>query len=499
MDNGLLGKFIIIACIFSSFGVSANNATAELGWTDMDRDCTSQHLKCIWGSSENDVFAGGWGGTIIHYDGARWSEMDNEIVDGTTVNSIWGTSGNNVFAVAQGSAGPLILHYDGHDWSTIFEIDGGHGFNDIWGSSESDIYAARSTGSIYHYNGGTWSLVDNSVINNLDTTIIAIWGNSPTDVYFVSSLVVHYNGALWSYQHAGETGNYEGVIFNDIWGTSESDIFAVGEYHGVYHYEGNKNAEGKKIWSKMEDSPNGTSIWGSSGNDVFVGTRTGEIFHYDGVLWSEVHKMGSTEIYSIWGSSNTDVFALSAYYISHYGETDTPTTTSTTTPTTPTTTTTATPSDTTTTTSCPDGRIACGGICCPSYMQGCCAGKCYDYEEEMCCETELCDVPDEPCCAGKCCKRDEICSDSKECKFSLIAWLRCPLSLIYGEDSDEVVLLRAFRDEVLSQSPVGQEIIELYSQWSPAIVKAMEEDEEFREDVKEMIDEVLPVIIGERE
>ena len=47
---------------------------------------------------------------------------------------------------------------------------------------------------------------------------------------------------------------------------------------------------------------------------------------------------------------------------------------------------------------------------------------------------------------------------------------------------------------MLSQTPEGQEVIKLYYQWSPVIVKAMEEDEEFKAEVKEMIDGVLLVI-----
>jgi len=70
---------------------------------------------------------------------------------------------------------------------------------------------------------------------------------------------------------------------------------------------------------------------------------------------------------------------------------------------------------------------------------------------------------------------------------------------IYGEYSEETELLRYFRDEVLSKTPEGQEIIRLYYQWSPAIVKAMEEGEEFKEKVKEMIDGVLGLIGDEEE
>jgi hypothetical protein len=57
--------------------------------------------------------------------------------------------------------------------------------------------------------------------------------------------------------------------------------------------------------------------------------------------------------------------------------------------------------------------------------------------------------------------------------------------------------LRYLRDNVLSQIPEGQELIRLYYEWSPAIVKAIEEDEEFKEEIKEMVDGVVELIGGE--
>ena len=75
----------------------------------------------------------------------------------------------------------------------------------------------------------------------------------------------------------------------------------------------------------------------------------------------------------------------------------------------------------------------------------------------------------------------------------------CTSELIYGENSEEVALLRYIRDNVLNQTPEGQELIRLYYQWSPVIVKAMEADEEFKDDVKEMIDGVLMLIAEETE
>jgi len=65
----------------------------------------------------------------------------------------------------------------------------------------------------------------------------------------------------------------------------------------------------------------------------------------------------------------------------------------------------------------------------------------------------------------------------------------------HSEEKD-LSILRKFRDEVLSKTQEGRELIRIYYQLSPAIVKAMEEDEEFKEEVREMINGVLPLIKG---
>jgi hypothetical protein len=71
---------------------------------------------------------------------------------------------------------------------------------------------------------------------------------------------------------------------------------------------------------------------------------------------------------------------------------------------------------------------------------------------------------------------------------------KCPVIKIYGNQSNETILLRNLRDNVLSNTQEGQELIKLYYQWGPAIVQAMEKDKEFKKEVKEIIDSVLPMV-----
>lgn len=67
----------------------------------------------------------------------------------------------------------------------------------------------------------------------------------------------------------------------------------------------------------------------------------------------------------------------------------------------------------------------------------------------------------------------------------------CPSQEIYGEDSEEVQILRYFRDNVLSQTKEGQEVIKMYYQWSPVITMAIRKDKALKAELKELIDEVL--------
>ena len=72
----------------------------------------------------------------------------------------------------------------------------------------------------------------------------------------------------------------------------------------------------------------------------------------------------------------------------------------------------------------------------------------------------------------------------------------CAAEMMYGKDSEETQLLRYFRDKVLGKTPAGQELIKLYYEWGPVVVKAIQEDEEFKEGVKAVIDAILVLIGG---
>jgi cell wall-associated protease len=63
-------------------------------------------------------------------------------------------------------------------------------------------------------------------------------------------------------------------------------------------------------------------------------------------------------------------------------------------------------------------------------------------------------------------------------------------------DNDEIKLtiLRRFRDEVLSKTPEGRNLINLYYKWNPTIVRELDQNAQYKEEIKRIIDGIVPMI-----
>jgi hypothetical protein len=100
-----------------------------------------------------------------------------------------------------------------------------------------------------------------------------------------------------------------------VWGTSASDVFAVGAGPPgppgvILHYDG---ASWTMIASSSTDGFDG--VWGSSSSDVYVvGSPTcmeSAMVHFDGVSWATVASgINTGPIYGVGGTSATDIFAV---------------------------------------------------------------------------------------------------------------------------------------------------------------------------------------------
>jgi len=75
----------------------------------------------------------------------------------------------------------------------------------------------------------------------------------------------------------------------------------------------------------------------------------------------------------------------------------------------------------------------------------------------------------------------------------------CLVEQIYGEDSVEVALCRYIRDSVLRNTTEGREIIKIYYDWSPHLVRALKEETGLKDQVKKVIDHILLLTNDEKD
>ncbi len=63
-------------------------------------------------------------------------------------------------------------------------------------------------------------------------------------------------------------------------------------------------------WTWQNPLPQGNTlldVWGSSGSNVFAVGDSGAILHYDGVSWSAMSSGTTNSLLGVWGSSGSDV------------------------------------------------------------------------------------------------------------------------------------------------------------------------------------------------
>jgi hypothetical protein len=89
------------------------------------------------------------------------------------------------------------------------------------------------------------------------------------------------------------------------------------------------------------------------------------------------------------------------------------------------------------------------------------------------------------------CPTNDQCYQAERC---ILVDSPCPCVKIYGENSEQTELLRAYRDNVLSKTPEGQELIKTYYKFSPTVTKLLEQMPLLKNRAKIFIDAMLPGI-----
>jgi len=216
-------------------------------------------LTSIYGFAGNDIWAVGEridinptpppnfldSSLIIHFDGMQWKE--NKVVGGRYLLSVWGSASNDIWTCGWNGT---VFHFDGLSWkrdSVPVSIPAGGEFV-LWGvngKSSQDIFMvgyvhennlAKTTPYFLRRTTRTWTVVDSFVIQPGQVEVKfgqnGLWVSPSGSLYSFGPNIYRWNGSTWSIVY---------VTFDALRrmaGTSDDNMFAVGDFGNVFHYNG---------------------------------------------------------------------------------------------------------------------------------------------------------------------------------------------------------------------------------------------------------------------
>jgi hypothetical protein len=207
--------------------------------------CTEPDLYRVWGTSDSQIFAVGTAGTILEYDGTRWSKVSSGT--GMDFHSVFGVSNVDAWAVGAG----VIAHFNGTTWDSTFPDPMSYSLNDVWGSG-LDAYQAVGDDAFIQYNGNSWATETGA-----PPGAKAISGCSASDIWAVSDIYEeadNWNGTAW--QTTSVSNQLVGVVC-----VGSNSVFAVGSSGLISPFDGSSwYSEISGVTTNLDGIANGASL-----------------------------------------------------------------------------------------------------------------------------------------------------------------------------------------------------------------------------------------------
>ena len=315
LQKAAMGTLIITLLMFgscrdNSVGPVIGPGPRDYAWK-MDTLRTEFNiLTGLWGSSPNDVWAGGGGGTaanyLWHYDGKQWETWFENHPHRVwcTARAIFGFASNDVWMGGQAFSDPGagLAHWNGTEWGEYYhyEVQGAGPVYivDIWGDRPDNVFAMgtalyadsinSSCGFVLHYDGSTWHEV--------------FMGDRGPQYHFLRMLGA--GGVVYLAEWREDLGNPPNVV------------------ESVFELHGNQLTS---VFSDTEDHV-GMLVLASVGGAPYVtmaAPPNSRVYKYSwGNLIEQFHIASPNFEYVIGGRNDEDVFLSMADGLGHFNGSD---------------------------------------------------------------------------------------------------------------------------------------------------------------------------------
>jgi hypothetical protein len=253
-------------------------------------------VTALWAFAPDDVWIGSQ--IVLHGGASGFAPVATPPIG--FVADFWGFAPDDLYAVS----GTALLHWDGGAWTTV-DFGGAIDPTDLqalWGTSGSDLWLGDSlNGRVFRWNGTAWSTMITQTIAVAD-----LWGSGDSDVFAVGQGgVSHWDGAAWTAIGGSVVDEADGV-----WGFGPTDVWAVGTFGALAHFDGSAWTDTVPANDANFDADH-VSVWGAAPGDVWAIGGIGTISHWDGTRWTQT-MVGSLPFFpflnKVHGSSATDVW-----------------------------------------------------------------------------------------------------------------------------------------------------------------------------------------------
>ncbi|AKV01074.1 Type IV fimbrial biogenesis protein PilY1 [Labilithrix luteola] len=242
-----------------------------------------------------------------------------------------GSSERDVWAV--GSAG-TVAHWDGIAWSNV-PLDRKDSLLGVWAGSANDVWIVSSLNVVLHSTGfgsGPAAFTEKPPIDPDDPTnysgkiLRSVWGSGPNDV-FVGGAATNLwpRNSMWRYvpEADGIPDTWEGAStfcnvgctdVNALWGTRTNELWVVANRGRVLRSE--DDGAGGRAWTSFETTATNADlrgVWGSSSSDVWVVGNAGTIRHWSNDSkqhWEVIASPTTENLRAVWGTGPSDAWAV---------------------------------------------------------------------------------------------------------------------------------------------------------------------------------------------
>lgn len=286
-------------------------------WSQVDVTGVTTLIRSVWGATNNDLWAVGNTGLILHYDGQTWSRSQYQKVPLTTgaLYAAYGVANNQTSAMQAYGPTDTALNVDNtnivpaNGFSTATQsIFAAYGLN----ANEIMIVGSGGTGggTVMRWDGTSWKTYPSGAPN-----FAYLWGvyinNSPRYYYIVGEqgYIARADATLTGFTPMTKTVATSASFFA-VGGSSYQNLYAVGSGGTVYRSTDGMNFSPVTAPNNDTGQTYYSAFYHPGSGRVYIAGTNGNLWYYTGAPWAQVNTASAATLYGMWGMSGSQALWL---------------------------------------------------------------------------------------------------------------------------------------------------------------------------------------------